>query len=79
MFEIAFFSVLLIDVLGGSVHGDDESVESGFDGFSGVIVVEEVGVGGGDGVYTFLVGVLDHFEEFGIDIRFALEVEDEVH
>ncbi len=38
-----------------------------------------MGVGGGGGVNFVVAGDLDHVQKLGLEVRFALEVEGEVH
>src|SRR5690606_12850627 len=61
-----------------AVDRDDDAVEAGFDGPPGIVHVEEMAVGRRDGVDPARMRMTDHVEESGIDVRLALEVEDEV-
>ena len=77
-FQPAPHPVLFINVLGGAVDGDDEAVQSALHRSPGVPVVEVMGVGRGSGIDAFGGGIGDHIEESGIEIRFALKIEDQV-
>ena len=77
-FQLTGFTVLLVDLLRCAINGDDEAVETAFDGPFGVGVVEEVAVGGGNGIDAPIGGILDHIQKIGIDVWLALEIEDEV-
>lgn len=75
--EISGFSVLGIDILCGTIYGNDEAVESGEYGFSGIFFVEEMTIGRGNSIDPPGVGIADHFEKFRIDIGFSLEIKNE--
>lgn len=76
--QLALFAVALISVLRRAINGDDEAVEARFDGAAGVFIVEKMAVRAGDGVNAPLPCVTHHVEELGVDVRLALEIEDEI-
>lgn len=77
--KVATPAIGFINFLGSSIDGDDEAIEAGFDGAPSPIVVEEVSVGAGDGVYAFAMSIGYHVEKLRMDVGFALEIEDEEH
>lgn len=78
LFQIAVDAVLLVGVLGAAVERDDEAIQSRFNGFTRIFGVKEVGVGGGCGVDTRVVGLADQGQEVRVDVRLTLEVKSHV-
>lgn len=70
-------AVLFIDLLCGAIHRNNEPVEARFNRFPGVLVLQEMAVGAGDGEDLFAVCKLHHLQKPGIDIRFSLKVENQ--
>jgi hypothetical protein len=79
LLQIALFSILFIDFLSGTIYGYDESVQSGFYGSAGIIIIQKVSVGGGYGINFFLGSILHHNQKIGIDIRLTLKVKNKIH
>ncbi len=71
-------SILLVSFLCRAIHRNDESVEAAFHCAAGVFVVEEMAVGARDGENFSAMRVVHHVEEFGVDVRFALKIKDEI-
>lgn len=77
-FQFTCFSVLFINFLCCPINRDDEAVESAFDRPFGIGIIEEVAIGGGNGVNAPVGGILDHVQKIRIDVWLTLEVKDEV-
>src|SRR6185312_14914826 len=76
--ESAAHPVLLIDILCGTVDGNDEPVQSALDCPFGVPVVEIMRIRGGCGIDPLGRSIGYHVEEGRVQIRFALKIKDQV-
>ena len=77
-FQFTAHSVLLVDVLRGTIDGYDEAVESALDRAFGVLIGQVVGVGGGGGVDVFIGGEPNHIQKIRVEGGFSLKIEDQV-
>ena len=76
--KVSFFTVLFVHVLGGSIDGNDTTIEATLNGFFRSFEVEKVGIGGCGGVNAFLMRFANHFQQLFVQKWFSLKVKNEV-
>lgn len=76
--QFAFLSVLLVDLLGRTIYGNNDPVQTAFDGFFRIFGIHKMTIGGGNGVNAFAFGILYHFQKFWIDVWFALKIKNQI-